>query len=96
MSKPLITIAIINTFTTAIFAYIYNYYVKTKASQDERIELLVSKIHELERSVNSLQQSLEDLEENINAKNNRVIESAIALNSKLDDFINYSYDVCDD
>ena len=96
MSKPLITIAIINTFTTAIFAYLYNYYVKTKASQDERIELLVSKIHELERSVNSLQQSLEDLEENINAKNNRVIESAIALNSKLDDFINYSYDVCDD
>ena len=32
----------------------------------------------------------------LNSKNNKVIESNFALSSKLDDFINYSYDVYDE
>jgi cell division protein FtsB len=96
MSRPLVTLAVINTFTTAIFAYIYNYYIQSKSSQDKKIESLAVKIQQLERSINIIQQSIEDLEENLNLKNNKVIESNIALSSKLVDFINYSYDVCDD
>ncbi len=96
MSRPLVTLAVINTFTTAVFTYIYNYYIQTKTIQDQKLELLVSKITELERSIVYIQQSIEDLEENVNRKNNKVIESNFALSSKLDDFINYSYDVYDE
>jgi hypothetical protein len=96
MSRPLITLAVINTFTTAVFAYIYNYYIQTKTIQNQKLEVLVSKINELERSIVYIQQSIEDLEENLNSKNNKVIESNFALSSKLDDFINYSYDVYDE
>jgi uncharacterized protein YlxW (UPF0749 family) len=96
MSRPLVTIAVINTVATALFTYLYNYYLKKRNVQDEKIEFLLEKINQLERSVVQLQQSIEDIEENINQKNNRVIESNIALSSKLDDFINYSYDVCDE
>jgi|Laugrespbdmm15sn_2_1035079.scaffolds.fasta_scaffold34577_2 uncharacterized protein (UPF0335 family) len=96
MSRPLITLAVINTFTTAVFTYIYNYYIRAKTVQDQKLEVLVSKINELERSIVCIQQSIEDLEENLNSKNNKVIESNFALSSKLDDFINYSYDVYDE
>jgi len=96
MSRPLVTLAVINTFTTALFTYIYNYYIRTKTIQDQKLEVLVSKINELERSIVCIQQSIEDLEENLNSKNNKVIESNFALSSKLDDFINYSYDVYDE
>ena len=57
---------------------------------------MVSKINQLERSIVSIQQSIEELEDNLNTKNNKVIESNFALSSKLDDFINYSYDVYDE
>jgi uncharacterized protein (UPF0335 family) len=96
MSRPLVTLAVINTFTTALFTYIYNYYIRSKTVQDQKLEVLVSKINELERSIVCIQQSIEDLEENLNSKNNKVIESNFALSSKLDDFINYSYDVYDE
>jgi uncharacterized protein (UPF0335 family) len=96
MSRPLITLAVINTFTTAVFTYIYNYYIQTKTIQNQKLEVLVSKINDLERSIVYIQQSIEDLEENLNSKNNKVIESNFALSSKLDDFINYSYDVYDE
>jgi len=96
MSRPLITLAVINTFTTAVFTYIYNYYIQTKTIQNQKLEILVSKINDLERSIVYIQQSIEDLEENLNSKNNKVIESNFALSSKLDDFINYSYDVYDE
>jgi uncharacterized protein (UPF0335 family) len=96
MSRPLVTLAVINTFTTALFTYIYNYYIRSKTIQDQKLEVLVSKINELERSIVCIQQSIEDLEENLNSKNNKVIESNFALSSKLDDFINYSYDVYDE
>jgi uncharacterized protein (UPF0335 family) len=96
MSRPLVTLAVINTFTTAIFTYIYNYYIRSKTIQDQKLEALVSKINQLERSIVSIQQSIEELEDNLNTKNNKVIESNFALSSKLDDFINYSYDVYDE
>lgn len=96
MSRPLVTLAVINTFTTAIFTYIYNYYIRSKNAHDQKIEAIFSKINALERSIVSIQQSIEELEENLNTKNNKVIESNFVLSSKLDDFINYSYDVYDE
>jgi peptidoglycan hydrolase CwlO-like protein len=96
MSRPLITITVINTFTTALFAFLYKIYNTHKVDQDQKIEYLVKKIQNLEQTVANLQQSIEDLEENVHNKNDRIIQSNIALNNKLDDFINYSYDVYDE
>jgi len=96
MYIPLITITVINTFTTALFAFLYKIYNTHKVDQDQKIEYLVKKIQNLEQTVANLQQSIEDLEENVHNKNDRIIQSNIALNNKLDDFINYSYDVYDE
>ena len=95
MSRPLITLAVVNTFTTAMFTYFYNHYVQTRRSQ-EHVNSLLLRITELEQRVESLQSTIEELEEALNKKNNRIIESNLALSSKLDDFINYSYDVYDE
>ena len=99
MSRPFITFIVFNTLTTTFFTCIYNYCMKTShkvLQQDDKIEQLLHRIQELEKSVNIIQQSIEDIEETITQKNNRVIESNVALSSKLDDFINYSYDVYDE
>jgi peptidoglycan hydrolase CwlO-like protein len=93
MSRPFLTYFVINTFTTVLMTTFYNFYLRKTSKQDEKLEFLLSKIKHLEQSIDSLQQSIEDIEENINKKNSRVIESNMALSTKLDDFINYSYDV---
>lgn len=95
MSRPLLTITVINTFTTALFAFLYKIYNTYKVDQDQKIECLVKKIQKLEQTVANLQQSIEDLEENVHNKNDK-INNIIALNNKLDDFINYSYDIYDE
>jgi uncharacterized protein YoxC len=95
MSRPLITFFVINTFTTAVVLF-YNIYLQKKDKTKEDIEILIKRINQLENSVSDLQQVIEELEENIYHKNNSVIQSNIALSSKLDDFINYSYDVYDE
>lgn len=102
MSRPFLTYFVINTFTTVLMTTFYNFYLRKTTfntdvvrRQDEKLEYLLSKIKHLEQSIDSLQQSIEDIEENINKKNTRVIESNMALSTKLDDFINYSYDVYD-
>jgi len=94
MSRPFLTYFVINTFATILMTTFYNFYLKKTSKQDDKIEFLLTKIKQLEESVNSLQQSIEDIE-NIN-KSNNIIESNIALNNKLDDFINYSYEVYDE
>lgn len=87
---------VINTFTTALLAFLYKLYNQNKVDQENKIEFLVKKIQNLEQTVIDLQQSIEDLEENLHNKNDRIIQSNIALNNKLDDFINYSYDIYDE
>jgi peptidoglycan hydrolase CwlO-like protein len=78
---------VINTFTTTIFSLLYTKFVK-----DERINALLNRIQDLEKTVEMLQQAIETIEEDIHDKN-KVIESNTALHSKLEDFINYNYDI---
>ena len=56
----------------------------------------MNKINELVEKINKLEKSVEELEEKIDKKNSKLIESNIILNSKLEDFINYSYDIYDE
>ena len=96
MSRPFLTYFVINTFTTILMTILMTTFNTRQVSkQHDKLEFLLTKIKQLEESVHSLQQSIEDIEENMN-KSNNIIESNIALNNKLDDFINYSYEVYDE
>lgn len=87
MSRPLIIYFVVNTFTTAIVSFLY-----TKFSQQEQMAVLLKRIEYLEENIQILQQVIENIEEDIHDKN-KVIESNLALNSKLEDFINYNYHI---
>jgi hypothetical protein len=87
MSRPFLIYFVINTFTTTVFSLFY-----TKFLRDERLNALLRRIEYLEENVEMLQQVIETIEEDIHDKN-LVIESNMALNSKLEDFINYNYDI---
>lgn len=98
MSKPIVHYQMLISITTVVATLVYNYvvlpYQRRQDEQEACFQSLLDKIHILERSIDVLQRSIEDLEEKFDEKNDRVIESNTVLTSKLDDFINYSYDVC--
>lgn len=64
-------------------------------SQGNKLEFVLNRIKDLEQSIIVLQQSIDDIEETIDKKNNKVIESNIVLNSKLEEFINSNYELYD-
>ena len=95
MMRPYLIYFIINTFTTSVVSFLYTkFYTKfyTKLFKDERINALLNRIEYLEENVEMLQQAIETLEEDSHDKN-KMIESNMALNSKLEDFINSNYDI---
>lgn len=100
MSRPLITFLVFNSFTTFIVSYLYNYYMSFHreeiVSQNSKLEFVLNKIHDLEKSIVELQYSIDNIEESIEKKNNRVIESNIVLNSKLEEFIHSNYELYND
>lgn len=87
MLRPYLIYFIINTFTTSVFSFLY-----TKLFKDERINALLRRIEYLEENVEMLQQDVEMLQQDSRDKN-KMIESNMALNSILDDFIKYNYDI---
>lgn len=104
MSRPLVTFFVINSFTTFVITYLYNYYnfffnQKIQKSQNVNkngdLEFIINKIKNLDRSVFLLQQTVDDLKETIEEKNNKVIESSTILNNKLEEFIHINYEILD-
>lgn len=104
MSRPLVTFFVINSFTTFIITYLYNYYnfffnQKQQQSQnhnkEDDLEFIINKIKNLDHSIYLLQQTVDDLKESIEEKNNKVIESNTILNNKLEEFIHINYEVFD-
>lgn len=91
MMRPYLIYFIINTFTTSVVSFLYTKFY-TKLFKDERINALLNRIEYLEENVEMLQQAIETLEEDSHDKN-KMIESNMALNSKLEDFINSNYDI---
>jgi prefoldin subunit 5 len=87
MLRPYLLYFVINTFTTTVFSFFY-----IKLVRDEHINVLLRRIEYLEENVEMLQQAIEIIEEDIHDKN-KVIGSNMALNSKLEDFINSTYDI---
>lgn len=91
MIRPYLIYFIINTFTTSVLSFLYTKFY-TKLFKDERINALLSRIEYLEENVEMLKQAIETIEEDSHDKN-KMIESNMALNSKLEDFINFNYDI---
>lgn len=95
MSKQIITMCVgIGTLIASLLYKYYNYYKYTiNINTNQKMDILLNRIHKLEDLVLSLQQSIEDIEDRIDRKNSQVIETNTLLTNKLDDFINLSYDV---
>lgn len=104
MSRPLVTFFVINSVTTFVISYLYNYYNfffnqkqqrSQKFNKDDDLEFIINKIKNLDHSIFLLQQTVDDLNETIEEKNNKVIESNTILNNKLEEFIHINYEVFD-
>lgn len=104
MSRPLVTFFVINSFTTFIITYLYNYYnfffnqkqqQSQNNNQNQDLEFIINKIKNLDQSIYLLQQNIDDLKETVEEKNNKVIESSTILNNKLEEFIHINYEVFD-
>lgn len=103
MSRPLVTFFVINSVTTFVISYLYNYYnifFNKKQQKDQNLnkddlEFIINKIKNLEQSIFLLQQNIGDIKITFEEKNNKVIESSTILNNKLEEFIHINYEVFD-
>jgi len=99
MSKffPLIFInSITTTLTTYAITYIYNMYiisVKTNKEQNNKIELLYKQLSYLEERMQDMQLYIEEIEDKLDKKHTKFVESSYDLNNKLDEFITSNYDI---
>ena len=104
MSRPLVTFFVINSVTTFVISYLYNYYnilfnkkqqKDQNLNKDDDLEFIINKIKNLEQSIFLLQQNIDDIKITFEEKNNKVIESSTILNNKLEEFIHINYEVFD-
>jgi peptidoglycan hydrolase CwlO-like protein len=97
MSKffPFIFInSITTTFTTLAITYLYNLYIiKTNKEQNNKIELLYKQLSSLEERMQYMQLYIEEIEDKLDKKHTRFIESNSDLSNKLDEFITSNYDI---
>lgn len=96
MPKPMLALFLFNGFAGVTFALLAQYFAlfSNRSSQhDEQIEYLRNKVCQLEKQILNLQQNLEDMEEKMTKKDTALIESSQQLHSKLEDFINFNYEV---
>ena len=97
MSAQLFGFFCINGITTVSLIYMFKYmtgFFKNETdNQDDKIDYLMNKICNLERQVISLNQVLEDMEDKYLKKENHMMKSTCELNSRLEEFINYNYNV---
>lgn len=93
---PLIFInSITTTVTTLAITYLYNLYVingQIIREQNFKIEMLSKQLQE---NMRELLIYIEEIEDKLDKKHNKFIESNSDLNSRLDDFITSNYDIYD-
>lgn len=93
---PLIFInSITTTITTLTITYLYNLYIindKTIKEQNIKIEYLSKQLQE---NLKEMLMYIENIEDKIDKKHIKFIESNNDLNNKLDEFIISDYDIYD-
>lgn len=103
MSRSLVIFSVFNSFTTFIINYLYNHcsfysnkiYNKHIEQKLNDYDFIINKIKNIDQSIFLLQQSIDEIKETIEEKNNKVIESSTILNNKLEEFININYELLD-
>lgn len=98
MSTQILGFFCINGITTFgimyVFKYMTDFFKKDETNNDsKKIEYLMTKICNLEKQVNTLNLVLEDMEDRYIKKENKMMKSTCELNSRLEEFINYNYNV---
>jgi hypothetical protein len=96
MANYIIALFIINSVTGVAFLTWLNRFSGFCAKENiskEQIDYLCKKICSLEKRVCELQQNIEDLEEKYVKNDIELIKSNTELNSKLENFINYNYEI---
>lgn len=92
MHKCLIAFLFVNGAFAALLQY-FTVLISQYKSQSQQIDYLSDKVCNLEKTIQYLQQQIEELEEKFILKENAIAVSNCELNSKLEDFINYNYDI---
>lgn len=94
MSVQAFSLIFLNGLTSAIFfKYVVQYvYEKVTKEKDEQVLWLLAKINKLENEVSELHETIDSLEEKIQAKENLLKESSDMLFNKIDNFIISNYD----
>ena len=94
MSFQAISIILLNGVTSALFLkYVVKYvYDKVTKEKDEQLLWLLAKVNKLENEVNELHESIDVLEDKVQAKENLLKESSEMLFNKIDKYIISNYD----
>lgn len=99
MSAQILGFFCINGITTVglmyIFRYMTDFFNKESEYESKKTEYLMTKICNLEKQVHCLNQVIEDIEDKFIKKENRMMKSTCELNSRLEEFITYNYNVVD-
>ena len=67
--------------------------VKTNKEQNNKIELLYKQLSYLEERMQDMQLYIEEIEDKLDKKHTKFVESSYDLNNKLDEFITSNYDI---
>ena len=92
MSAQILGFFCMNGIITAGLIYVSRF-LKNDENETTQIDYLMNKICNLERQIISLNQTIEDMEDKFIKKENHMMKSTCELNSRLEDFINYNYNV---
>jgi hypothetical protein len=97
MSAQILGFFCMNGITTIsilyAFKYMSDFFKNETEDQSQKMDYLMSKICRLERQVNVLNQVVEDMEDKFIKKENQMMKSTCELNSRLEEFIDYNYNV---
>lgn len=94
MSFQAISLILLNGVTSALLLkYVVKYvYDKVTKEKDEQLLWLLAKVNKLENEVNELHESIDVLEDKVQAKENLLKESSEMLFNKIDKYIISNYD----
>jgi hypothetical protein len=92
MSAQILGFFCMNGLITAGLIYVSKLF-NNDTNETTQIDYLMNKICNLERQIISLNQTIEDMEDKFIKKENHMMKSTCELNSRLEDFINYNYNV---
>lgn len=88
---PLILFQGVTTILASYFYRYIQYQNETIVNQSKKIQIITSKLENIESHISLLRQNIDDLDEKI-IENNTLIKSNADLNNQLHEFVHYNYE----